>query len=199
MIHTIYFGNTAVIITSKHDSLNASVLYVDENMSVSRAKVIKKVETSKCVVIITPNPDLTLDLLSREFKLVEAAGGAVLDSRDRLLMIYRRGAWDLPKGHIEPNEECRTAALREVEEETGIRAEIIRNEPLAITLHAYDTYGQWELKRSYWWPMRAIGGELLPEHEEDIARVEWCDQEAVERNICNTYETIKLVVAALKA
>lgn len=197
--HTIYFGNTAVIITANRDWPDATRLYADESMSVSRAKVIKKVETSKYVAIITPNPELTFSLLSREFKWVEAAGGAVEDDLGRLLMIHRRGVWDLPKGHVDSGEEGCEAALREVEEETGIRAEIIGNEPLAVTLHAYNTYGEWELKRTSWWRMRPTGGKLRPQEEEDIARAEWCDTNSVEHNICFSFETIKRVVEALRS
>ncbi len=59
-----------------------------------------------------------------------SAGGLVLRSERATysgLLIGRSTPriWSLPKGHIEPNESIEAAALREVEEETGIKATII--------------------------------------------------------------------------
>ena len=147
--YTIYFGSSQLLITSKPVNTNYVTVEVDESLLVSRAKVIKKVETNKFVAIISPNVELTFGLLSDQFKVVKAAGGVVTSSNNKLLMINLRNHWDLPKGHIEPGEESLTAALREAEEETGIKAEIIGNKPLATTYHAYNTYGPWELKETH--------------------------------------------------
>lgn len=59
------------------------------------------------------------------------AGGVVSrmvdGQREYLLVEARRtpGTWVLPKGHIEPGETAEAAAVREVEEESGVRAAII--------------------------------------------------------------------------
>ncbi len=60
-----------------------------------------------------------------------AAAGAVLDGRGRVLLIRRRippfrGQWALPAGYQEIDEDPRDTALREVREETGIEAEVVR-------------------------------------------------------------------------
>ena len=55
------------------------------------------------------------------YKIVQAAGGAVLNERNQILFIHRLGYWDLPKGKIESKETRREAARREVSEETGIK------------------------------------------------------------------------------
>ena len=52
---------------------------------------------------------------------VNAAGGLVTNSRGEFLLIRRSGLWDLPKGHQEPGEDLEKTALREVEEETGLK------------------------------------------------------------------------------
>jgi len=64
-----------------------------------------------------------------------SAGGLVLDRRGRIALIRqrdRRGRlrWTLPKGRIDPGETAETAALREVHEESGLRARIVR--PIAM-------------------------------------------------------------------
>ena len=52
----------------------------------------------------------------------ETAGGVVVNKRKRVLVVNQRGtSWSLPKGHIEQGEEKLAAAIREIEEETGIR------------------------------------------------------------------------------
>lgn len=164
---------------------------------VSRAKVIKKVDIDKFVAVIAENPEASFRRFAGEFVAVEAAGGAVLNDRGELLMISLRGRWDLPKGHIEEGEESSVAALREVEEETGIVAEIVGTEPLATTYHAYDTYGRWELKRTEWWQMRQRGGELCCQREEGIAAAVWCTPKECGERLKMSYPTIKMVVEAL--
>ena len=51
----------------------------------------------------------------------ETAGGVVISKKGRVLVVTQRGlSWSLPKGHIEEGEDAKTAAIREIEEETGI-------------------------------------------------------------------------------
>jgi ADP-ribose pyrophosphatase YjhB (NUDIX family) len=60
-----------------------------------------------------------------------SAGGLVVDRENRRAALIarhdRRGklVWSLPKGHVEPGETPEDAAVREVEEETGIRGRVI--------------------------------------------------------------------------
>ena len=55
--------------------------------------------------------------------IIEGAGGVVFDADRRVLLIRQRdGSWVFPKGHVDPGEDPLTAALREVEEEAGVRA-----------------------------------------------------------------------------
>ena len=196
-MYTIHIGSARVVIATKIPSSEYVTLGVDDELSILRAKVIKKVETDKFIAILTPEPDVTFRRLAEQFVVVEAAGGVVENAAGELLMIRLRGRWDLPKGHIEVGENGREAALREVVEETGVMAQSVGGEALATTWHAYDTYGRWELKRTQWWRMQAIGGELKAQSEEGIAEVRWCSRAEVEECMKNTYETIKRVVAAL--
>lgn len=60
---------------------------------------------------------------SKPVQPVTSAGGVILDSESRVLMLHRKleGTWVLPKGRVEPGESLRDTALREVAEETGLR------------------------------------------------------------------------------
>lgn len=107
------------------------------------------------------------------FKIIEAAGGCVFNDQDQLLVIYRRDSWDLPKGKIDPGETPEQAAVREVEEETGI-GEISLGDFLGHTYHTYrDPKERRILKRTYWYRMQTPQSNLTPQTEEDIEVAEW--------------------------
>lgn len=193
--HTIYFGDSVVRITREQPSVEAHVVEVDENGTVSCANIVKKVETYKSLTILAPDPDVAFERLKMEFKVVHAAGGVVTNERDELLMIRLRGHWDLPKGHIDAGEDSLSAALREVEEETNIVASATDDKPIATTWHAYNIYGPWELKSTDWWAMDYVGGEPKPQHEEGIGDVKWVGGTELDECLKLSYPTIKEVVA----
>lgn len=192
--YTIFFGDSELLITRDMPSERYEIVDAEVFNSFSQAKIVKKVETSKCVAVVTPSPELAFEALRAEFKWVEAAGGVVTNVAGDLLMIHLRGRWDLPKGHVESGESSREAALREVEEETGIRAEAVGDEPLVCTYHTYNTYGAWELKRTTWWAMHSEGGKPKAQSEEGITSVEWCERATLRERLKTTYPTIKRLV-----
>ena len=198
--YTIYFGASALHISTKRPADDATIVEPDAYGNISRAKLLKKVDICKSATIVTSNPTQTLEALCREFKVVRAAGGVVQNKAGELLMIRLRNRWDLPKGHIEAGEDSRTAALREVEEETGVSAEALDSTPLYTTWHAYDTYGEWELKSTDWWRMRTTERNTpKPQHDEGITEVRWLNRKARNEALMESYETIKAVVSALDA
>jgi 8-oxo-dGTP diphosphatase len=73
--------------------------------------------------------------------------------------------WSLPKGKLGPGESWEDAALREVEEETGLRCELVEElEPARYR----DRRGRSKLVR--WWLMRPLEGEFTPGDEVDQLR-----------------------------
>ena len=105
--------------------------------------------------------------------MIIAAGGVVYNDRKQLLMIFRNGIWDLPKGKIEVNENIRDCAIREVMEETGVEnLEIV--EKLQDTYHTYSINNQDILKKTYWFRMQTnYSGNLKPQISEGIEKVCW--------------------------
>ncbi|MBO7262697.1 MAG: NUDIX domain-containing protein [Alistipes sp.] len=192
--YTIFFGESELLITRDMPSERYDIVDAEAFSAFSQAKIVKIVENSKYVAVVTPSPEDVFKVLKAEFKWVEAAGGVVTNVAGDLLMIHLRGRWDLPKGHVESGESSRMAALREVEEETGIRAEVVGGEPLISTYHTYNTYGAWELKRTTWWAMHSIGGELKAQSEEGISSAEWCERATLHERLKTTYPTIKRLV-----
>jgi 8-oxo-dGTP pyrophosphatase MutT (NUDIX family) len=127
-----------------------------------------------------------------------AAGGIVVNPKQEILWIFRRGFWDLPKGKLDPGETIPQCALREVQEETGIN-DIQLNELITTTYHDYfDKYLNTQVtKETHWYKMSIHDLQIgIPQTEEDIEKMEWFSIDALEIPMQHTYENIKLVVAA---
>ena len=101
---------------------------------------------------------------------VRAAGGVVV--RDgaggvELLVVHRPryDDWSLPKGKLDPGETWEEAALREVEEEIGLRCRLGGElPPVGYTDH------KGRAKAVRYWLMEPEGGEFAPNDEVDEVR-----------------------------
>ncbi len=127
-----------------------------------------------------------------------AAGGIVMNPKQEILWIFRRGFWDLPKGKLDPGETIPQCALREVQEETGL-TQIQLNEIITITYHDYfDNYLNTQVtKETHWYKMSIQDLQNgIPQTEEDIEKMEWFSLDALGIPMQHTYENIKLVIAA---
>lgn len=146
----------------------------------------------KGLVYLCNSPKRTWEEFVSMYSLQEAAGGLVLNEFDELLIIFRRGKWDLPKGKIDYDEMPEQAAIREVKEECGIE-NLELGKPLATTFHTYSEKKKNILKKTYWFLMRSNSSEsLLPQTEEDIEKVVWMNQEQIKKEVLsNTYFSIK--------
>lgn len=130
------------------------------------------------------------------FKVIEAAGGLVKNKNNELLFIRRMGKWDLPKGKIEKGESLEQAALREVEEETGLK-ELILEEFLNNTFHIYtERNGEKILKTTYWFKMTYVGNsQPIPQKEEGISEVSFKNEEMINNEVMRmTFENIRLIL-----
>jgi 8-oxo-dGTP pyrophosphatase MutT (NUDIX family) len=101
---------------------------------------------------------------------VRAAGGIVHrggEDGPEVLVVHRPryDDWSLPKGKVDKGETLEEAALREVWEETGMRAKL---GPYAGAIHYHDRKGR--SKRVDWWLMEPIDGDFEPNEEVDEIR-----------------------------
>ncbi len=136
--------------------------------------------------------------IKRGIRVIEAAGGLVLSENDKYLFIKRNGRWDLPKGKLEEKEKKRDAAVREVEEECGIKVKKL-GEKLIKTYHVYESRGKLVLKISHWYEMQAKGNQrLVPQLEEGITEVKWFTKSDWSIVRSNTYGNILDVLDRVK-
>jgi 8-oxo-dGTP pyrophosphatase MutT (NUDIX family) len=128
--------------------------------------------------------------------IITAAGGLVFNQKNELLMIFRRGFWDLPKGKLDKGETLEQCALREIQEETGLK-NLRLGEPVGITHHDY--FDKWTnqdvTKETHWYKMFVTGEQnLIPQTVEDIEKAEWATAEQVAACLKNSYPSIVEIV-----
>ena len=129
--------------------------------------------------------------------MVEAAGGLVFNKEEQILMIFRNGKWDLPKGKLEEGENKKQCAIREVEEECSIVGLDI-TEKIIETYHTYSLKGEEILKRTYWYKMNTyFDGELVPQIEEGITKVSWVSKDQISEKLKNSYGNISDILEIL--
>jgi len=198
----IYFNNKPLFLV---DEITREVeeylhhedtVFIDEfNLHTVKA-MIHEMEVSKirAGVFLYKNVDEVLSMFKKKLQLIKAAGGLVHTDEDEILLIFRNGKWDLPKGKLDPNEALEACAVRELKEETGLD-QVKVEKPLCITYHTYHQEGKFILKESHWFLMKAQKqGSFIPQIEEGIEKVEWVLIEKLASYMENTHASIVDVV-----
>lgn len=204
----VYIGNKKVVIAATGSLIDdgpgvqrAFVADADELKAAMHALGDPKVNT---LILEYDDVGKVWEWFRSRYTFVQAAGGAVTDEQGRLLVMHRRGMWDLPKGKVDKGEAIPDAAVREVMEECGLRHVAIidpdgsgsRN-VLAETWHTYEHKGERFLKRTDWFLMRSTSEEeLIAETKEDITEVKWMTDAEVIRMRSTTYPTLHAVIDA---
>ena len=132
-------------------------------------------------------------------KEVTAAGGVLFreskgDSGPEILLIFRRGVWDLPKGKLEQGESVTECARREVSEEVGSSTPEI-SEQLTDTYHEYIEEGEQIGKTTYWYAMKLQkpDQQLEPETGEGIEQLEWVPADQARQRV--GYDNLVTVIS----
>jgi 8-oxo-dGTP pyrophosphatase MutT (NUDIX family) len=177
----IYFDNKPLFLCNEVDEAlqpyihHDDAVFIDELNSHTVKSMIHEMQLEKVHAGVFYHPDLEELKKSfyKKFTIVQAAGGLVTNEKKELLMIFRRGKWDLPKGKLDKGEKLEDCAVREVEEETGLK-NVKLISPLIITYHTYHEGTKFILKESHWYTMKVNGEQkLVPQAEEDISEIKW--------------------------
>ncbi len=111
-------------------------------------------------------------------------------------MIYRNRHWDLPKGKMEKDETPSETALREVEEECGVKQLKIERK-LIMTHHVFFLDKVACIKRTYWYQMSTRDtAQPRPQAEEGILKAEWLSREEVKKVRNKIYFSLQDVLIA---
>ena len=201
--YKIYHNGTPVFLTTHPgaqalgylpDKFTHVALYVGKKKVMRQyLDLLDKNKNLRAVVLYHPDLEMLWTDFQACFKVLEAAGGYVQNVQDELLVFYRRGSWDMPKGKIDAGETPEQAGIREVQEETGL-VNVSLGPFLTHTYHTYDLKGQRILKKTWWYRMRTTDTLLVPQTEEDIEEIHWVQPLAWLQSGVEVYPNIREVI-----
>ncbi|MDB5224172.1 MAG: hydrolase [Chitinophagaceae bacterium] len=206
MFIKIYFETKPVFLCDKIDTTideymhHPDAVYIDEISTAAINSLLHEIAKPEFHAGIILNKDFSKlrKAFFKHFTVITAAGGVVINTNEDILLIYRRGKWDLPKGKLDDGETLEHCALREVEEETGLTG-IDLGEKITTTYHTYTEFGKHILKESHWYKMQCnTHQKLVPQTEEDITDIKWVKQSSLKKYTLNTYQTILEVLSQLE-
>src|SRR5690606_16124356 len=88
-------------------------------------KLSEQNDITRSFLYIHKDCESVFQKIKEKHKIIKAAGGLVKNGEGDYLFIFRLGKWDLPKGKVESHEKMREAAVREVEEECGLKIDYL--------------------------------------------------------------------------
>jgi len=120
-------------------------------------------------------------------EVIRAAGGVVVREGERgpeVLIVHRPryDDWSLPKGKRDPGETDEQCAVREVEEETGLRCALERE---LLPTRYLDRRRRPKVVR--YWLMRVLGARPFVPNDE-IDALEWCPADEVGARLSYGYD-----------
>ena len=194
-MYKVFFNQKPLILTNEIQDFsdNEPLLFIKYT---SVTQIIKALKSSKNRKVFLYHKDI--DKLWKSFKkkfpVVEAAGGLVERTDNKLLFIFRNNKWDLPKGGVEKKELIIEAAQREVVEETGV-SDLIVQKQLSETFHIFKKGKRFRLKKTYWFKMStSYMGKTKPQTEEGIKKTEWVSKEKIDEILNDAFENIRIIV-----
>jgi 8-oxo-dGTP pyrophosphatase MutT (NUDIX family) len=202
-MYKVFINNFPIFLAQTSETINSKLPVVDINChSEAEAKKIIDQHLSsngeKCYIARNNNIHDLWNYFFGKYLPVKAAGGLVLNPENEMLFILRNNKWDLPKGKIDPGEDEETAALREVEEECGIRGHVITRK-ITDTFHTYPLPNAKVIKTTSWFEMKLNKPvHLTPQTEEGITQVCWKNKYDLPEILKNTYGSIEDVLNAAK-
>lgn len=192
-MYKVFVNDKPLFLTNEIQKETDFQLFLLESVDIKQ--LIGKIFNNKIdkAYLYHPDEKEIMKTLKSKIKVNKAGGGLVYNSKNQILFIFRNGKWDLPKGGIEKGEEIVDTAVREVEEETGVKnLTVVRK--LQKTYHIFRHHDNYRLKTTHWFIMTTdYDGPLVPQTKEGIEKAIWLNADQVHEALANSYENIKLL------
>jgi len=207
MFIKIYFNNKPLFLCDSVDETiqpyihHDDAVFIDELNTHTIKSMIHEMEQEKVHAGVFFHPDLEelKKAFYKKFTIIIAAGGVIQNEKKEILLIYRRGKWDLPKGKLDAGETLEECAVREVAEETGLQ-QIKLISPFTITYHTYHEGSRFILKESHWFKMKVKGEQqLIPQTEEDIHEIKWVKAGELVEYMTNSFPSVADVLQMISS
>ena len=141
------------------------------------------------ITLLVKNKEEMKSFIKSRFFVIKAAGGVVTKG-DKVLFIFRMGKWDLPKGKFDKGETPQQCAVREVEEECGIKVKL--GKEICKTWHTYTQDRKSILKKTYWYTMENVNDlAMKPQKEEGIDDIRWLSHHDAITALVNSYPSMR--------
>ncbi len=130
-------------------------------------------------------------------KSIESAGGLVISPDYKVLFIFKKGRWDLPKGRVEKKQSIEECALREVHEEAGLKSKHLSIRHVLIPTHHVTRHSGVNYDKTTHWFVMDYDGDpdiVKPQIEEGIYAVKWFSFWELEEPLSNCPTRIKYLV-----
>ncbi len=192
-MYKVFVNDKPLFLTNKVEKETDFQMFLLESVDIEQ--LIVKMFNNKVnkAFLYYPDEKEMLKKMKEKLPVAKAGGGFVYNDNGEVLFIFRNGKWDLPKGGTERGEEMEETAIREVEEETGVKNLKITKK-LQKTYHVFKRNGQYKLKITYWYEMKtSYTGKLVGQANEGIEKVAWLNPEQIKEALTNSYENIKLL------
>lgn len=150
----------------------------------------RKLKNLDSITLVTNDKSALKKFVKSRFMIIKAAGGVVTNKKKKVLLIYRLGKWDFPKGKFEKGETPEQCAVREVEEECAIRVKSKNH--LYNTWHTYTQNRKSILKKTYWYEMECVDDKnMAPQKEEGIDDIRWFYETDAKIALVNSYPSMR--------
>ena len=201
-LQKVYFNDKPLILTTDkdayitdHPQAETYTVYVGATLR-SFTQAIQQMERPGIMGAIIE--DISEDSLRTQlyamYHPIDAAGGIAYNENGSILMIFRKGKWDLPKGKLDAGEDIRECALREVKEETGLKT-LVLEDKICDTWHIYEQKNEQIIKCTAWYKMKGSSADKLkPQKEENILEARWVGVKEIAPLAAKSYEAIREVL-----
>jgi 8-oxo-dGTP pyrophosphatase MutT (NUDIX family) len=149
----------------------------------------RKMKELDSITLVTKDKKALKSFIKSRFMIIKAAGG-IVSKKDKILMIFRLGKWDFPKGKFDKGETPAECAKREVEEETNVKVKL--GPHICNTWHTYTQNRKSILKKTYWYSMDSINDSgMKPQEEEGIKEILWLPEADAKTALINSYPSMR--------